>query len=238
MVNKKIKMADLIHQNYHILPILNRFGVYLGFGDKTIEQVCDEQNINVDFFIEVLNVFNDENYFPKSSFSKFNLFDILSYLKKSHDYFLNVKLENIERKINELIKSCCTENSQKIELIKNFYLEYKTELIDHIKYENEIIYPYIMWLYKNEELVYAKEHSPDFQISEYIDNHTNIEEKIFDLKNLIIKYLKLPKPMELSNEIVFELFDFEKDIFDHQRLEEKVLIPKAMIIEENIFGKK
>lgn len=232
-----MKMADLIHKNYHILPILNRFDIFLGFGNKTIEQVCTEQNINVDFFIEVVNIFNDENYFPKSGFANFNLNEILDYLKKSHDYFLKVKIENIEQKINELIKTCCSQNSQNIELIKNFYLEYKNELIEHIKYEDEIIYPYAEWLFKNENSLVSENEAPDFQISEYIDNHTNIEEKIFDLKNLIIKYLKLPSPLELSNEILFELFDFEKDIFDHQRLEEKVLIPKAIKIEEKIFGK-
>ncbi len=232
-----MKMADLIHLNYHILPIINRFGIYLGFGDKTIEQVCSQQRINTDFFLEVVNVFNDENYFPSSSFINFDLKDILSYLKKSHEYFISVKLKNIEDKIDNFIKTYSVDNLEKIELIRNFYLEYKSELIEHIKYEDEVIYPYVLWLANNKDKAIKESESPDFHISEYIDNHSNIEEKIFDLKNLIIKYLKLPSPNELSNEILFELFDFEKDIFDHQRLEEKVLIPKAMKIEEKIFGK-
>ncbi|MEA3450411.1 MAG: hypothetical protein U9Q83_00745 [Bacteroidota bacterium] len=230
-------MADLIHQNYHILPIINRFGIFLGFGNKTIEQICNEKNINIDFFLEIVNVFNDKEYFPLSDSEKYSFKVLIDYLTKSHEYFLNVKLKNIEQKIDKLI-DICENNSKDIKLIKNFYLEYKTELFEHIKYENETIYPYVLWLSENEGKLMKKTDKYNFRLAEYIDNHTNIEEKIFDLKNLMIKYLKLPIHIELSNEILFELFDFEKDIFDHQNLEEKILIPKAMKLEQQIFENK
>ncbi len=235
MIHKRIKMADLIHLNYHILPIINRFGIFLGFGDKTIEQVCRERQINVDFFLEIVNVFLFDDYFPAENLKHFDIHDIVEYLKKSHKYFLDIKLLGIEKKINDLIDFCCSENSQKIELIRNFYLQYKNELIEHIKYEDEVIYPYVLWLAKNENNKNHYDKRPDFKISMYLENHSDIEVKIFDLKNLIIKYLELPKQTELTNEILFDLFDFEKDIIDHQRIEEKVLVPKALEIENKIF---
>ena len=39
LITKNIKMADVIHMNYFTLSVLNRFGIELGFGDKTVEQV-------------------------------------------------------------------------------------------------------------------------------------------------------------------------------------------------------
>ena len=33
----KTKLADIIHNNYLLLPIFNRFGIQLGFGDKTVD---------------------------------------------------------------------------------------------------------------------------------------------------------------------------------------------------------
>lgn len=223
-----MKMADLVHQNYHVLPIINRFGINLGFGDKTIQQICNDKNINVDFFLEVVNVFLNDDYFPQETLQSFEIEEILDYLKKTHQHFLNTKLVRIEKRINELIDICCKENSNKIELIKNFYVEYKNELIEHIKYEDEVIFPYV------EELLKTKSKKTDFNIKSYLDNHSNIEEKIFDLKNLIIKYLTLPNQSEISNEILYDLFDFEKDILNHQNMEEKVLVPKVMRLEENV----
>jgi len=228
MINVKMKMADLIHLNYHVLPIINRFGIALGFGDKTVGQICVEKNINTDFFIEIVNVFLNEEYFPKKTLQNFEITEILDYLKKTHEYFLKIKLVSIEKKINELIEICCKENSSKIELIKNFYLEYKNELIEHIKYEDEVIFPYV------EELLTKKTKKEGFEIKKYLDTHSNIEEKIFDLKNLIIKYLSMPNYPELSNEILYDLFDFERDIFNHQNIEEKVFVPKVMKLEEKL----
>ena len=37
------KMSDLICGNYNLLLVMSRFGLSLGFGDQTVEQVCDQQ---------------------------------------------------------------------------------------------------------------------------------------------------------------------------------------------------
>jgi regulator of cell morphogenesis and NO signaling len=235
MIHEKMKMAELIHSNYHILPIINRFGIYPGVGDKTIEQICAEKNINKDFFLQIVNVFLDENYFPANELKKFKIENIVNYLQKSHEYFINVKLESLENKIKELTKHCCESNNKHIKLIENFYLEYKKELIEHIEYENKVIYPYVLWLSENQNKKSQNIKTPNLRIQQYLDNHSDIEEKIFDLKNIFIKYLPTEKHIELINEILFELFDFQKDIDDHQRIEEKVLVPKAREIEEKIF---
>ena len=237
MVHKQMKMAELIHLNYHILPIINRFGIKLGFGEKIISQICVEKDIDVDFFIEVVNVFLDEEYFPQEDLLRVSIKEILKYLKNSHDYFLNVKLESIENKINTLIEICCKDNSTRIELIKNFYVEYKNELIEHITYENEKIFPYINKIIKAIEKKTTCT-DDDFKIEDYLENHTDVEEKLYDLKNLIIKYLQLPRDYEISNELLFELFDLEKDLLNHQRFEEKVLVPIVVKLEEQVARNK
>ena len=37
------KMISLIADNYNILQSLGRFGINLGFGDKTVREVCEDQ---------------------------------------------------------------------------------------------------------------------------------------------------------------------------------------------------
>ena len=34
-IQANMKMAEVIHLNYHLLPIISRFGINLGFGEKT-----------------------------------------------------------------------------------------------------------------------------------------------------------------------------------------------------------
>lgn len=73
-------------------------------------------------------------------------------------------------------------------------------------------------------------------ITLYADDHDNIEDKLFDLKNLMIKYLPPTEDYSLSNAILYELFRLERDLGDHSRIEEKVLIPKVEAIEKQILG--
>ena len=49
------KMISLIADNYSILQSLGRFGINLGFGDKTVKEVCEEQDVDTYTFLAIVN---------------------------------------------------------------------------------------------------------------------------------------------------------------------------------------
>ena len=49
------KMIELIRDNYSILQGLGAFGITLGFGDKTVREVCQKQNVDCYTFLVVVN---------------------------------------------------------------------------------------------------------------------------------------------------------------------------------------
>ena len=40
------KMVTLMRDNYHLLQTLESFGIHLGFGDKTVKEMCEENNVD------------------------------------------------------------------------------------------------------------------------------------------------------------------------------------------------
>lgn len=56
-ITKEMKMADAIHRNYLLLPVINRLGIQLGFQDKTIDKVCTENSVDTEFFLTIINAF-------------------------------------------------------------------------------------------------------------------------------------------------------------------------------------
>jgi len=88
LLKRNTKMAEVIHSSYLLLPILERFDIQLGFGDKTINEVCSDYKVNVDFFLEIINSFHDHNYFPQAQLQTFPLKLIINYIQKSHRYYL------------------------------------------------------------------------------------------------------------------------------------------------------
>jgi len=53
------KMSDLICENYALLQVLSRFGVSLGFGDKSVQEVCAMNNVDCNTFLIVVNFLGD-----------------------------------------------------------------------------------------------------------------------------------------------------------------------------------
>ena len=45
------KMISLIRDNYDLLQSLGSFGINLGFGDKTVRETCEDNNVDTYTFL-------------------------------------------------------------------------------------------------------------------------------------------------------------------------------------------
>jgi len=241
MITGKNKMADLIHLNYLLISVINRFGINLGFGDKSVQEVCQEYDVKLDFFLEIVNSFHDEDYFPEEHLQDFSVSLITDYLSKTHRYYLDVKIPELEKLINLMVVECYANNKYAV-LLESFFREYKNELITHTKREDEKVFPYsisteLAFMGKDNSLIEST--APEnYSIQEYSSEHDDIESKLYDLKNIIIKYLLPTGNPSLCSKVLTELFNLEKDLNDHSRIEEKVLIPKVLLMEKKLKTRK
>ncbi len=237
MITADKKMADLIHMNYLLVSVISRFGIQLGFGDKTVSQVCDENKVNTDFFLEIVNSFNDKEYFPEKHLQDFSIQLIIDYLGKTHQYYLKEKIPEIEQLIDQMIKKCYSHNKH-AHLLRSFFKEYKEELVNHISREDETVFPYAIKIENNylsrDQTVQEEQFTEGYTIDFYRSEHNNIEEKLFDLKNIIIKYLPSPENQALCSKVLSALFILEQDMNDHSRIEDNVLIPKVILMEKAV----
>jgi regulator of cell morphogenesis and NO signaling len=230
---KDTKLADMIHSNYLLLPVINRFGLKLGFKDKTVEDICLEKGIDMNFFLAIVNAFHNHDFFPEQELKSFSSTLIIDYLRKSHLDFKKISLPKIETLLNKLVLN---SKSEDLKIIQGFYNKYKKELLEHIADEEENAFPYVLELQKSSD-THVKplpKHIADYSIQSYEKEHSNVDEKLFDLKNLIIKYLEPNYNMVDCNEFLFELFQFERDLTDHARIEDHILVPKVMDMENEL----
>lgn len=231
----KTKMADVILRDYRLIPIIGRFGIDYGFGNKTVDEVCLEKDINVWFFLEIVNSFHNKEYFPKKQLQNFLLQEIIHYLSNTHSYYLNTKVPEIQGYIDEMERKVSKDNLKNIVLLNNFFKQYQIELARHLNNEDEKIFPYVKSLeeavkkgYYDDDLILKIKNEP---IEKYERNHDDLEVKLSDLKNLIIKFLPPVLCKDLCQRLLTELFRLESDIKNHTMIEEKVLVPKVKQLE-------
>ncbi len=228
-------MAEVIHHNFQLIPIISRFNIKLGFGDKTVEEVCGMNKINSDFFVEIVNAFNNPEYLSSEKSSKIPLHLIVDYLLKSHRYFNSEKLPLIERLINRLEWKDVGHSKNK-EILTKFFNQYRKEVQEHTLNEEREVYPYILYLEDcHNKLMQDKKYEffgGNKTIKGYQETHDELNIALLDLKNIIIKYLPAADNTEIVEKILMEIFRLEKDMTDHTRIEDTVLIPKANKIEK------
>ena len=123
------KMISLIRDNYDILQGLGRFGINLGFGDKTVREVCEDQQVDTYTFLAVVN-FTINGYRDIDDDGRLSVPTLLHYLQASHEYFLNFELPFIRK---ELV-AALDENDNLARLIMKLYDEYTHSIQNHMRY--------------------------------------------------------------------------------------------------------
>ncbi|MFV0592873.1 MAG: hemerythrin domain-containing protein [Draconibacterium sp.] len=219
--SKNDKMVHLVQANHNLLPVIHRFGIRLGFGNKTVEELCQAYEVNSDFFLAIVNTFHNKNFFPKDRLLSFSPLLLVDYLKKTHQYYVDYSLPRLEKLIHRLLMSTPEQNSE-MQMIEKFYLAYKKKLLKHFQEEEQDVFPMVEKLVLDPGKVTETTFDANFE-----KEHEHVDFELDDLKNLILKYL-VPEYDELvCNKLMEEICHFERDIRDHSRMEDAILIPQV-----------
>lgn len=216
------KMAEVVISNPKLLLTLSRFGIELGFGDHSVKEVCDKAKVSPSFFLLICNLYSNSDFIPsQDDIRSVDAYTILSYLSESHKYYLEERLPHIELHLRRIVEDCPAKFCNSI---NRFFNEYKDEVESHFKYEEDVVFPYIKSLCN-------KTLSPDFSISEFKSNHSNIEDKLNDLMNILIKYLPANVFPKERIEISLDIMDVTSDLRSHTLVEERILVPFVEMME-------
>lgn len=216
------KMSDLISDNYPMLLVMSRFGIPVGVGEKSIKEVCIQNGVHAPTFLAVVNFLLDE-YGVKTDFKSLSIEHLIKYLQHAHDYFLNFRLPNIRRKLVDAIKDCPKDVAY---AITQFFDEYAEEVNKHMMYEEETVFPYVRNLLKGEK-------DPHYNINVFRKRHDQIELKIVELKNILIKYYPVDGG-HLLNSVLYDIFDTEHDLASHNIVEDEMFVPAILLMEKGI----
>ncbi len=217
---KKQKLEELLEANPQLILMLPRFKMKLGFGEKRVEEVCKEGNVPINLFLLLCNVYTFDQYTPtEEDIQSIDKEHLINYLIASHDYYLNHRLIHIGKHVEKIAKEAGPIGS----VLLKFYQEYNDEVANHFKNEEESLFPSL-----NEE---CKNINNKYDLKEILESHDNIEDKLSDLTNIIIKYLPADIMPNERIGVWFDITQLSKDLAKHEVIEEKILIPYVKWME-------
>ena len=218
-------MADIICDNYSLLQVMSRFGLPLGFGDYTVEEVCHSHQVDCRTFLAVANFINKGHSRSSASIEDISVESLMTYLKNAHHYFLDFQLPTIRRKLLEAID--CSMDNEVTFLILTFFDNYVKEVRNHMSYEDTHVFTYVDKLLKGEK-------SEDYDINMFVRHHDHIDEKLTELKNSIIKYYPDSRKSYVMNAVLFDIFNCEKDLASHNEVEDYLFVPAVLHLEREV----
>lgn len=215
LVTPDTKLCEVIVDEPSVVPVINRFDIVLGVGDRTIKSICKEKGIDTSFFITILNAFIHESFFLENVTGAFNAGDVVDYLRKTNNSYLRNQLPNIERHFAALISRSDSNNN--LPLLFNFYREVKTEIERRIDSDNQ-------WF---DAIISAEQSNSEVSIAGNAvqAESDSIDDKLSDLINMFVIHLRGDYDRNLCHAVLFAVISLEKDIRQNNRIRNRVLRP-------------
>ena len=215
LVTPDTKLCEVIVDEPSVVPVINRFDIVLGVGDRTIKSICKEKGIDTSFFITILNAFIHESFFLENVTGAFNAGDVVDYLRKTNNSYLRNQVPNIERHFAALISRSDSNNN--LPLLFNFYREVKTEIERRIDSDNQ-------WF---DAIISAEQSNSEVSVAGNAvqAESDSIEDKLSDLINMFVIHLRGDYDRNLCHAVLFAVISLEKDIRQNNRIRNRVLRP-------------
>ncbi|HIR36946.1 MAG TPA: helix-turn-helix transcriptional regulator [Candidatus Limisoma gallistercoris] len=225
LVTSETKLCDVILDEPSVITVINRFGIALGVGDKSVKEICRQKEIDTNFFLTILNAYIYESFFPENGFDSFGAQEIIGYLEKTNQSYLRYQLPNIERHFKALIDH--SDKNNNLPLLLNLYNEVKDEMHKRIDNDNRHWFAEIL---RHEKGVAPGQLTVEASDARRVAD--SIEDKLSDLKNMFVIHLRGDYDRNLCQAVLFAIISFEKDIRQNNRIRNHILYPLAVALKK------
>lgn len=234
---KDKRISELVDLNYIHAYVLFYFGIrFYEYSEHTLEQVCRERSLRIDQVIKELEspTHLQEADLPLISYP---IDLIIEYLKHTHFIFIKHKLPYIARLVESFKANHDDYRSVERDLKIVFPL-FVEDFIHHIYEEEDTLFTYIRELeraskgiYHPGKLYYMMEKN---SVQKFAVEHEAHDDEMEGIRKITSDYT-LPPGVPLHIKVIYsELKSFEKSLITHARIENEILFPKAMMLENKV----
>lgn len=198
----------------------------------------NDLQVNQQFLQTLLKMFEDDTYFPKAELAQHSLEVILDYIQRTHRFYLQKKLPEIEQSIAQLLTNYDDQHPM-LALLRNFYVSYKNDLTAHIRAEDQQLLPHIRLLLETEQEYFnptvVAEKLKGYSLKKFIDTHDDTEGDLQVVRESIKQYAPTSTNATPYRILLSQLELFEQDLRVHALIEDLVLIPRALELEKRFL---
>lgn len=234
---KDKRIEELVDENYVHAYVLFYFGInFFDFGEQTLEQTCRASGINVD---QVIREMKNPSHLKSQDLplSSCPLDLLIEYLKHAHFIFIKQKLPYV----TSLVQSFKAKHSsyeiieRDLKIVFPLFVE---DFIQHIYDEEDRLFCHIRVLeraakgkFNPTRVYYLLEKNA---LHKFASEHQTHDDEMVGIRKITSDYF-VDKNTPLHIKVIYnELKDFEQSLQMHARIENDILFPKALALENKV----
>ena len=200
---------------------------------RSIEEITAEKELNSDFILDLIKCYDDYENLESTKFVSYRIPTLVDYLEKSHKHYITKRIPEIEQCLFRLLRQ---QDNPLIYVILSFFEEYKKDLIQHFKTEDELIFPYCKSLYnfyyfkKEDDFLNILENGK--KALEFMKKHKTSKDELKKLQETVLSYKVPVKNLSFFHVFIEQLSLFQKDLKIHGEIEDNVLQKKVLHIND------
>jgi regulator of cell morphogenesis and NO signaling len=235
-----LTLSEIVKGNFRTAAVFEKYGLdFCCNGKKPIEQACSEKNLDITAIMtELANLRNGESH-KDTKYNEWHLDFLIDYIVNNHHNYVIRMLPVISTHIQKVASVHGQNHPETIQAAKIFSA-IELEMKHHMMKEEKILFPHIKYLVKNKNEGLTVE-APYFgtiknPIAMMENEHQSAGDGMYEIRSLTNNY-EIPEDACNTFRVTLqELKEFEEDLHKHVHLENNILFPKAILLEENLFN--
>lgn len=233
-------IADIVLNNINTSKVFKEFNIdYSIEGNKNFLTVCEHKNIDSKKIINKLVAAHKDVYYLQN-YNSWKLDFLIEFLSEIHH---NYKEENILilKQYSKKVADLYSKQYPELLEVNNLIQGVSEEILEHMKNEETILFPYLNELLKLENASSTSKYNSSKKlkiIDSFEDEHYKIR-KTFQKIATLTNYYILPENICNSFKLLYiKLKIFDDRLQEHIHIENNILFPKAKKLQFKVFSKK
>lgn len=201
VITKNTNFSELLISHSYLIPVVNRFGIRLGVGGKSISTICKENDVDVHLFMIIMRIYLGEDLDLEEELHLIEVSEVLDYFKKTIDNFVQASIPNIEKHLLPLIAMSDVENEE-LKLLHSILNKFKSDFNYYIHQDLENVGEYSYDLLRDLKSILIKHISGNY-------NHNLAYAVIFSIDSLEKELLLHNRIFELLVRPTLESLDYK-----------------------------
>lgn len=230
-VNAESKVGQLVAENYRTADIFKKYGIdFCCGGGKSIEEVCLKKQLDQDELLQELSNILETSSNTLADYKNKSTKELVDIIVNRHHAYVAANIPILQEYLKK-IYAVHGQNHPELEEVYTQFLLSSDELAKHMEKEESILFPYLVKMESGEK---TEKPNTTEVINEMLNEHEN-EGQRFALIQEITNDFQFPFDACNTYKVAFhKLKEFQNDLHLHIHLENNILFPRAVRMEQEI----